>query len=59
MGDHDHGDSRRREVPHHFQNLPDQLRVERRGRLVKINDLRIVGKRSGDRDALLLPTGEL
>mgnify|MGYP004426643523 CR=1 FL=1 len=36
---------------------PCQLRVKRRGRLVKQHDIRVHRKRSRDRDTLLLPAG--
>ena len=46
------------ECRHQPEHLPDHFRVERRGRLVEQNQLRVHRKRPGDRDPLLLPTRE-
>ena len=47
------------QASHHGEHLADQLRIERRGRLVEEHHLGVHGKSTGDRDALLLPAGEL
>ena len=49
----------RGELLHHVQHLADELRVERRGRLVEQHQLRLHRQRARDRDALLLAAGEL
>ena len=47
------------EVAHELQDLRLDGHVERRGRLVGDNKLRIARKRGGDDDALALAAGEL
>ena len=42
-----------------WENLTDQFGVERGGRLVEEHDLRIHGERTGNRDTLLLTSGQL
>ena len=59
VGDDDHRHAVLSEVPHHVQDLADQLRVEGRGRLVEEHQLRVHGQRAGDGHALLLTAGEL
>ena len=54
--DHRHADLG--EVAHHVEHLADELRVERRGRLVEQHQLRVHRQRARDRDALLLAAGE-
>jgi hypothetical protein len=46
------------ELAHDFEDLADQLRVERRGRLVEQHQLRLHGEHAGDRDPLLLAARE-
>ena len=41
------------------QDLPGQLRVQRRGRLIKAENIRMHRQRPGDGHPLLLPAGEL
>ena len=59
VGDHDHGHALVGQLLHDVQHLADQLRVERRGRLVEEHQLGLHGQRAGDRDPLLLAAGEL
>ena len=59
MADHDHGHSLAGQLLHDLQDLADHLRVEGRGRLVEEHEGRLHGEGAGDRDALLLPAGEL
>ena len=47
------------EVLHHGEDLPDQLGVERGGRLVEEHDLGLHGQGARDGDPLLLAAGEL
>src|SRR5262249_11690577 len=47
------------ERAHDGEYLPDELGVERRGRLVEEHDPRLHGERAGDGDALLLAAREL
>ena len=47
------------QVPHHGQHFHGQLRVQRAGGLVKIDDLGVGGNGAGNGHALLLPAGEL
>ncbi|MNV54332.1 hypothetical protein D3C71_1465220 [compost metagenome] len=42
-----------------IEHFADQLRIERRGRLVEQQDLRIHGQSAGDRHTLLLAAGQL
>ena len=48
-----------RQVLDDVEHLADQLRVERRGRLVEEQHFGAHGERPGDGDALLLPAGQL
>jgi len=48
-----------REAAHHVEHVADELRIERRGRLVEQHQLRLHRQRPGDRDTLLLAAGEL
>ena len=59
VGDDDHRHAVPGELLHRVQDLADELGVQRRGRLVEQHQLRVHRQRPGDRDALLLPTGEL
>ena len=59
VSDDDHGDAGLGQLLHHVEHLADHLRVERRGRLVEQQHLRLHGQRPGDADALLLPAGKL
>ena len=47
------------ELAHDAEHLADELRVERRGRLVEEHELGVHRERPGDGDALLLAAGEL
>ena len=47
------------EIAHDVEHVADQLRVQRRGRLVEEHELGLHCQRPGDRHALLLPAGEL
>ncbi len=58
MRDDDHRHPDLGEVAHHVEHLADELRVERRGRLVEQHQLRVHRQRARDRDALLLAAGE-
>ena len=49
----------RAHVAHDGEHRADELRIERRGRLVEQHDLRLERERAGDRDALLLAAREL
>ena len=59
MGDDHHCHAFLRELHHHIQHLVDHLRVERGRRLVEEHADRIHRQRPRNRDALLLPAGEL
>ncbi len=59
VGDHDHRHAAAGKVHHDVEDLVDHFRVQRGGRLVEQHDLRVHGQRPGDRDALLLATGQL
>ena len=58
VGDHDHRHPVGGQALHHVEDLPDQLGVERRGRLVEEHQRRLHGQRPGDRHPLLLAAGE-
>ena len=47
------------ELAHDGEHLADELRIERRGRLVEEHHLRVQAERAGDRDPLLLAAREL
>ena len=49
----------RGELAHHVEHVADQLRVERRRRLVEQHQLRLHRERPRDRDPLLLAAGQL
>ena len=59
VGDHHHGHPGLGQGLHDVEHLADELRVERRGRLVEEHELGLHGQRPGDGDPLLLPAGEL
>ena len=59
VGDDDHGHAVIGELAHHAEHVADQLGIERRGRLVEQDRLRLHRERARDRDALLLAAGEL
>ena len=59
VGDHDHRHAVGGQLAHHVEHLADELRVERRGRLVEQHQLRLHRQRAGDRHPLLLAAGEL
>ena len=59
MGDHQHGQTLRGQVPHDGEHLPHHLRVQGGGGLVKEEDLRVHGQGPGDGHPLLLAAGEL
>ena len=50
---------RRAEAGHEVEDALDELGVQRAGGLVEEHDLGLHGQRAGDRDALLLPAGEV
>src|SRR3990172_4849645 len=56
VGDHDHGGALVGQLFHDVEDLSDQRRVERAGRLVEEEHLRLHGQGPRDRHALLLPT---
>ena len=56
MGDHQHGHAFGRQLLHHLQDLPDQLRVKGGSRLIKENEFRIRGNRTRNPYPLLLPS---
>ena len=58
VGHDHHGHAVLGERAHHRQHLADQLGIERGGRLVEQDRLRLHRERAGDRDALLLSAGE-
>ncbi|CDN41594.1 hypothetical protein BN871_AI_01050 [Paenibacillus sp. P22] len=55
----DHRDAFPGDAPDDRQHLPDELGIERRGRLVEQDDLRLQRQRPGDADPLLLASGQL
>ena len=57
--DDDHRHPRLGELAHDAEHLADELRVERRGRLVEEHHLGVEAERARDRDPLLLPAREL
>ena len=59
VGDDEHRHPDPGEVAHHDQHLADELRIERGGDLVEEHHVRLHHQRAGDRDPLLLATGEL
>ena len=60
MGDDDDGQTGAAvDVPEHVQNVRAGLYVHRAGGLVGQQQLRAIGQRDGDGDALLLAAGEL
>ena len=59
MGDDHQGGSAAGQVPDDREHLADQLRIQGRGRLVEHDQPRLQRERAGDRDALLLPAGQL
>ena len=58
MRDNEHGHLVLGKVAHDAEHFARQFRVERRGRLVKEQNIRIHHQRAGDGDALLLSAGE-
>ena len=54
----EHGHPGLGEPSDHLQHLADELRVERRRRLVEKHQLRLNGQGPRDRDPLLLPAGQ-
>ena len=59
MGDHQHGHALLGQLPHDGKHLAGQLRVEGRGGLIKIDDLRVGCQRPGNGHTLLLAAGKL
>src|SRR5579875_4037821 len=59
MRHHDHRHALACELSNHLQDLPDEFSVKGTGRLVEEDDPWLHGKRPGDRDSLLLTTGQL
>ena len=59
MSDHDDGDALVVELLKHAHHLDGGLAVEVAGRLVREEDLGVVGQGAGDGDALLLAAGKL
>src|SRR5579864_1990871 len=57
MGHDHHGHAVAREIDHDVEYLADHFRVERRRRLVEQHRDRVHGKRTRNRDALLLASG--
>src|SRR5690606_42153534 len=57
--DHDHRRAGVGQIAHHLQNVVADLGVQRRGRFIEQHDLRVLGERSRDGDALLLAAGTL
>ena len=55
---HQHGHAAVLELAHHGEHAADELRIERRGRLVEQHDGRLERQRARDRDALRLSTGQ-
>ena len=58
VGDDEHRHAGAGERSHHVEDAGDELRVERRRRLVEQHQLGVEGQRSCDRDALLLTAGQ-
>ena len=58
VGDDHHGAPFLGELAHDGEHLADEFRIERRGRLVEEDELRLHRQHAGDRDALLLTAGE-
>jgi hypothetical protein len=56
---HHHRHAALAQVAHHAEHRADELRVERAGRLVEQHHARLERDGARDRDALLLPAGEL
>ena len=59
VGDGDHGLAAIDDLAQHLEHLLAGLGVERAGRLVGQDDVRVVGERAGDGDALALAAGKL
>ena len=59
MGDDDHREARLGQILHDREHAADHLGVERGGRLVEEEDLRVHAERPRDRDALPLAAREL
>ena len=59
MGDDDHCRPLFGKLLHHLQHLADELRVKRRGRLIKEDDVGLCRDGTRNADALLLPAREL
>lgn len=57
--DHDHRHATLREVAQNLQHLAHHLGVQGAGRLVEQHDVRVHRQGPRDRDALLLPTGQV
>ena len=57
--DHDHGHTRLGKALHHVENLTDQFRVERAGRLIEEHELGLHRECTSNRHTLLLPTREV
>ncbi len=58
MGDHQHGDAGVCQLLHQLQDLADHFRVQRTGRLVKQDHIRVHCQRTGNCDTLLLAAGQ-
>ena len=59
MGDDDHGDAGVVQLLEQFDDFLGGTAVERAGRLVGEDDMRVVDERARDRHALLLPARQL
>ena len=59
VGHDDHGGLAVGKVPQNAQHLAGQLRVQRAGRLVEAEDIRVQGQGAGNGHALLLAAGQL
>ncbi len=59
MGDHHQRDAQIRQSLYHVQHFADQLGIERGGRFIEQDHLRVQRQRARDGDALLLAAGEV
>ena len=58
MGDDQHGDAGVGQLLHQLQDLADHFGVQRGGRLIEEDDVRVHGQGAGNGDALLLAAGQ-
>ena len=59
MRDHHQRDAQIRQPLYHIQHFADQLGIERGGRFIEQDHLRVQRQRARDGDALLLAAGEV